>query len=135
MHLLRVPTRGVRMTTWNEDAPKPVFVSVRPHLRGSGSGDSPQSSEPLVMPESGPLVDRYDRIHNDLRISVTDRCNLRCVYCMPEVGMTFQPRDALLTFEEMVRVARVGSAPHGRRTTRSKESADAGPTTVGAGLR
>jgi cyclic pyranopterin phosphate synthase len=59
------------------------------------------------MPESGPLVDRYDRIHNDLRISVTDRCNLRCVYCMPEVGMTFQPRDALLTFEEMVRVARV----------------------------
>jgi len=107
MHLLRVPTRGVRMTTWNEDAPKPVFVSVRPHLRGSGSGDSPQSSEPLVMPESGPLVDRYDRIHNDLRISVTDRCNLRCVYCMPEVGMTFQPRDALLTFEEMVRVARV----------------------------
>jgi len=45
-------------------------------------------------PESGPLVDRYGRIHNDLRISVTDRCNLRCVYCMAEVGMTFQPRDA-----------------------------------------
>ncbi len=62
------------------------------------------------MPKSGPLIDRYGRIHNDLRISVTDRCNLRCVYCMPEVGMTFQPREALLTFEEMVRVARVARA-------------------------
>src|SRR5579863_5654429 len=59
------------------------------------------------MPLDGPLVDRYGRIHNDLRLSVTDRCNLRCVYCMPEHGMTFQPRHALLTFDEMVRVARV----------------------------
>jgi cyclic pyranopterin phosphate synthase len=58
------------------------------------------------MPEEGPLVDRYGRVHNDLRISVTDRCNLRCVYCMAE-DMTFQPRSALLTFEEMTRVARV----------------------------
>jgi cyclic pyranopterin phosphate synthase len=46
-------------------------------------------------------------VHNDLRISVTDRCNLRCVYCMAEEGMTFLPRAALLTFEEMTRVARV----------------------------
>jgi len=59
------------------------------------------------MPEEGPLVDRYGRVHNDLRISVTDRCNLRCVYCMSEEGMTFLPRTALLTFEEMTRVARV----------------------------
>jgi cyclic pyranopterin phosphate synthase len=66
-----------------------------------------EQHEPLVMPLSGPLVDRYGRVHDDLRISVTDRCNLRCVYCMPEVGMTFQPREALLTFEEMIRVARV----------------------------
>jgi cyclic pyranopterin phosphate synthase len=59
------------------------------------------------MPQSGPLVDRYGRVHDDLRISVTDRCNLRCVYCMPEVGMTFQPHTALLSFDEILRVAEV----------------------------
>ncbi|MGD0055705.1 MAG: GTP 3',8-cyclase MoaA [Acidimicrobiales bacterium] len=59
------------------------------------------------MPEEGPLVDRYGRVHDDLRISVTDRCNLRCVYCMPEEGMTFLPRAALLSYEEITRVARV----------------------------
>jgi cyclic pyranopterin phosphate synthase len=68
--------------------------------------NSPRGGD-VAMPVSGALVDRYGRIHNDLRISVTDRCNLRCVYCMPEVGMTFQPRHELMTFEEMVRVARV----------------------------
>jgi len=59
------------------------------------------------MPTSGPLVDRYGRVHDDLRVSVTDRCNLRCVYCMPEEGMTFLPREDLLSFDEIVRVARV----------------------------
>jgi cyclic pyranopterin phosphate synthase len=59
------------------------------------------------MPTAGPLVDRYGRIHEDLRISVTDRCNLRCVYCMSEEGMTFLPRSELLSFDEIVRVAKV----------------------------
>jgi len=59
------------------------------------------------MPVEGPLVDRHGRVHDDLRISVTDRCNLRCVYCMPEDGMTFAPRRELLSFEEIARVARV----------------------------
>ncbi len=59
------------------------------------------------MPTSGPLVDRYGRVHSDLRISLTDRCNLRCVYCMPE-DMTFQPHEQLLSFDEIVTVARVG---------------------------
>jgi cyclic pyranopterin phosphate synthase len=59
------------------------------------------------MPTLGPLIDRYGRVHNDLRISVTDRCNLRCVYCMPEEGLTFLPRAELLTFDEITRVARV----------------------------
>jgi cyclic pyranopterin phosphate synthase len=57
------------------------------------------------MPQEGPLRDRYGRVHDDLRVSVTDRCNLRCVYCMPEVGMTFQPSSALLSFDEIVRLA------------------------------
>ncbi|MHB2028123.1 MAG: GTP 3',8-cyclase MoaA [Acidimicrobiales bacterium] len=59
------------------------------------------------MPTDGPLVDRYARVHDDLRISVTDRCNLRCIYCMPEVGMTFQSPRELLSYEEIVRVAGV----------------------------
>jgi len=54
-----------------------------------------------------PLVDGHGRIHRDLRISVTDRCNFRCGYCMPAEGMTWLPREALLSFEEIERVARV----------------------------
>ena len=46
------------------------------------------------------LVDTFGRVHNNLRISVTDRCNLRCTYCMPE-DVTFRPKDELLTFEEI----------------------------------
>lgn len=59
------------------------------------------------MPEAGPLVDAFGRVHDDLRISVTDRCNLRCTYCMPEQGMRFLPRQSLLTFDEIVQVATV----------------------------
>ena len=54
-----------------------------------------------------PLVDTFARVHRDLRISVTDRCNFRCTYCMPEEGMQWVPRDDVLTFEEFERIARV----------------------------
>ena len=53
------------------------------------------------------LIDGYGRVHRDLRISVTDRCNFRCAYCMPEEGMQWQRREDLLTFEEIERVARI----------------------------
>jgi GTP 3',8-cyclase len=53
------------------------------------------------------LVDGYGRVHRDLRISVTDRCNFRCTYCMPEEGMQWLPRSEVLTFEEIERIARV----------------------------
>jgi cyclic pyranopterin phosphate synthase len=59
------------------------------------------------MPITGPLVDTFGRLHDDLRISVTDRCNLRCIYCMPAQGMRFLPRTDLLTFDEIVRTASV----------------------------
>ncbi|MHB8827339.1 MAG: radical SAM protein, partial [Acidimicrobiales bacterium] len=59
------------------------------------------------MPVVGPLVDAFGRVHRDLRVSVTDRCNLRCVYCMPEEGVAFRPREEILSFEEIARVARV----------------------------
>ena len=56
---------------------------------------------------AGPLVDRYGRVHRDLRISVTDRCSLRCTYCMPEQGVPWLPRDTMLSTEEIVRLADV----------------------------
>jgi GTP 3',8-cyclase len=52
------------------------------------------------------LIDRYGRTIDYLRISVTDRCNLRCVYCMPEEGITPQPHSEILTYEEIFKVAK-----------------------------
>ena len=59
------------------------------------------------------LVDSFGRVHRDLRISVTDRCNFRCTYCMPAEGLDWVPRDDLLTFEEIARVARIMVERHG----------------------
>lgn len=53
-----------------------------------------------------PLIDAFGRVHNNLRISVTDRCNIRCIYCMPEV-VQFLPRTELLSFEEIERFVRI----------------------------
>src|SRR5438309_7846490 len=55
-------------------------------------------------PAAGPLLDTYGRIGNDLRVSVTDRCNFRCVYCMPAEGLQWLPKDEILTFEELTRL-------------------------------
>src|SRR5213076_1929428 len=57
------------------------------------------------------LIDTYGRVHNNLRVSVTDRCNLRCTYCMPE-EVTFLDRAELLTFDEIAAFVRI-SAPLG----------------------
>ena len=54
-----------------------------------------------------PLVDRFGRTHTSVRLSVTDRCNIRCFYCMPEVDAQFVPRERLLSFEELERLARL----------------------------
>src|SRR5207237_2274414 len=51
------------------------------------------------------LFDRFGRAHTSLRISVTERCNLRCRYCMPEEGVQLLPKDHLLSFEEIERLA------------------------------
>ncbi|MBS1834955.1 MAG: GTP 3',8-cyclase MoaA [Acidobacteria bacterium] len=56
-----------------------------------------------------PLVDTYGRLHDNLRISVTDRCNIRCFYCMPEETPAYGPREELLTFEEIERFVRVAA--------------------------
>src|ERR1700746_1615320 len=54
-----------------------------------------------------PLIDSFGRIHTNLRISVTDRCNVRCFYCMPETGVHFTDRLEILDFEEIERFARI----------------------------
>lgn len=59
-----------------------------------------------VTPAKEVLTDRFGRFHDYLRVSLTDRCNFRCVYCMPEEGVEWQPREELLTFEEIDRLAR-----------------------------
>ena len=53
----------------------------------------------------GPLVDRYGRVHRDLRISLTDKCNLRCTYCMPAEGVPWLAKQNILTTDEIERIA------------------------------
>ncbi len=57
-----------------------------------------------------PLIDNFGRLHDSLRISVTDRCNIRCFYCMPEDGVEFmRARQDILSFEEIERFVRVAA--------------------------
>ena len=64
-----------------------------------------------------PLVDGFGRVHTDLRLSLTDRCNLRCTYCMPAEGLDWLPQPELLTDDELVRLVGV-LASMGVRTLR-----------------
>jgi cyclic pyranopterin phosphate synthase len=56
-----------------------------------------------------PLIDGFGRLHDNLRVSVTDRCNIRCFYCMPERDVEFVPRAEILTFEEIERFVRIAA--------------------------
>ena len=68
--------------------------------------------------EASPLVDRYGRVATDLRVSLTDRCNLRCTYCMPAEGLDWLPGEEILTDDEVVRLVRVGIERLGIREVR-----------------
>lgn len=68
----------------------------------------PTALRPSGTPRTGPLRDSYGRTHTDLRISVIDRCNIRCFYCMPEEGGSFVPNSGLLSYPEIVRIVRAG---------------------------
>ncbi|SPE38013.1 Cyclic pyranopterin monophosphate synthase [Candidatus Sulfopaludibacter sp. SbA3] len=61
------------------------------------------------MNNAAPLRDSFGRVHDNLRISVTDRCNIRCFYCMPETGVEFVERREILDFEEIERFARIAA--------------------------
>ena len=61
----------------------------------------------MSSPVPEPLSDGFGRVHRDLRISVTDRCNFRCSYCMPAEGLDWLPRSDVLSYEEITRIARI----------------------------
>ena len=61
------------------------------------------------MPTNGPVLDTFERPLRSLRVSVTDRCNLRCRYCMPEEEYVWLPRSSILSFEEITRLVGVFS--------------------------
>ena len=65
-----------------------------------------------------PLEDRYGRVATDLRVSLTDRCNLRCSYCMPAEGLDWLPNDDVLTDDEVVRLVTIGVERLGIREVR-----------------
>ena len=64
-----------------------------------------------ILPHARPfrsfLTDSHDRFHNYLRISITERCNLRCTYCMPSEGIELTPNQKLLSSDEILRIARL----------------------------
>ena len=62
-----------------------------------------------LEPAEKTLIDKFQRTHNYLRISLTERCNLRCLYCMPEDGVDLTPSDQLLTTEEIIKLVRLFS--------------------------
>ena len=93
----------------------PATRSVLPELSGR-----PGPSGPVLSAETAPeppaladddvpqqLVDRYGRTVRDLRLSITDRCNLRCTYCMPAQGLQWLPTPDLLTTAELTRLGRI----------------------------
>ena len=71
-----------------------------------------------MAPTQLPLIDRFGRVGTDLRVSLTDRCNLRCTYCMPPEGLDWMPQSQTLTDEEVVRLIRIGVERLGIREVR-----------------
>jgi cyclic pyranopterin phosphate synthase len=69
------------------------------------TGGRPLDGRPA--PTAGGLVDKFGRVATDLRVSLTDKCNLRCTYCMPEEGLAWLPREQQLTDDEVGRLVRI----------------------------
>ncbi|MGC5167895.1 GTP 3',8-cyclase MoaA [Luteimicrobium sp. DT211] len=81
--------------------------TVAPQARPRGGSGG--RALPTDRPDAPGLVDRFDRAATDLRVSLTDRCNLRCTYCMPAEGLPTLPRDAVMTREEIVRLVGIAT--------------------------
>ncbi|GMA25275.1 cyclic pyranopterin monophosphate synthase [Luteimicrobium album] len=85
---------------------------------GSGADGAHGLLLPADRPADAGLVDRFGRTATDLRVSLTDRCNLRCTYCMPAEGLPTLPRDAVMTREEIVRLVGIATRDLGVRQVR-----------------
>ena len=91
------------------ESTRPARRFAAHHVRGGRAGYTKPARRGYIgwMATPRQLVDRYGREIKDLRISITDRCNFRCSYCMPEEGTEWLPRNELLSFEEILALARV----------------------------
>ncbi|SDZ34807.1 cyclic pyranopterin monophosphate synthase subunit MoaA [Herbiconiux ginsengi] len=95
--------------------PRPAAGSSR---ASAPRGVRPAVALPAERPAASGLVDRFGREATDLRISLTDRCNLRCTYCMPAEGLPFLAPPALMSLEEITRFARIAVTDFGVRQVR-----------------
>ena len=99
-------------------AASPAEAPAASQADATGTAVADAVTAPAAAPTAvdAPLTDTLNRPLHDLRLSVTDRCNFRCVYCMPKEvfgkDFAFMPRDDMLSFEEMTRLARI-SVAHG----------------------
>jgi cyclic pyranopterin phosphate synthase len=89
-----------------------------PRLSGGPRPEVPDVVLPAGRPATPGLVDRFGRVATDLRVSLTDRCNLRCTYCMPAEGLPTLPREAIMTREEIVRLVGIATRDLGVRQIR-----------------
>jgi len=82
----------------------------QPRAAGSPGAGIPAAAALSGRPEGLPagLVDRYGRRATDMRLSLTDKCNLRCTYCMPAEGLEWLSKQAVMSAEEIVRIVRIG---------------------------
>src|SRR5499427_2939946 len=88
------------MTTNDEKRSIPLALGRKPSA-------APAFEPAGEAPASGPLLDSFGRVADDLRVSVTDRCNFRCTYCMPAEGLDWLRREEILSFEEIARLVGV----------------------------
>src|SRR5947199_6843962 len=77
-----------------------------------------RGSSRVPRPENPHLIDTFGRVATDLRVSLTDRCNLRCTYCMPEEGLAWLPKVEQLTDDAVARLVRIGVEEVGIREVR-----------------
>ena len=89
--------------------PMPTVRTVLPEVSEAAQPAEPVPELRTIAPDGVPerLTDRYGRTVRDLRLSITDRCNLRCTYCMPAQGLEWLPTPALLTTAELTRLGRL----------------------------
>ena len=101
-----IEIRSAADRVWRETAMPPVFGKER-YMKDFRKNPPSPYTNPPTDPEKGGLVDRRGRRITYLRLSITDRCNLRCRYCRPEEGVPFIPHKEILRFEELERLAAI----------------------------